>query len=429
MTPQDHSLLSEVRKATPMGELLRRYWMPAVLSHELEADGAPVRVRLMGEDLIAFRDTDGRVGLLREFCAHRGASLYFARNADCGLRCWYHGWKYDVEGNCLDQPNMPADRRFADRVKQPAYPCIERNGAVWAYLGPRETMPPLPELEWLTVPAGHVHVSKRIQHCHWTQGMDGDIDASHIMFLHDDVIGNTKEQVGHDSTTWLAAELAPHMEVAPSPAGLIMGARRPAGPDAEYWRVTQWMMPCFTMIPPFPGDTPYLGHAWVPIDEAASWVYVFGWHPSRPLRPDEIDYMAGGNNNTHVRMIPGTFVPLANASNAYAGPDAPPARQPWMRVKDIQDQDIAATESMGPLYDRTQENLCVSDINIVQARRRLTDAARALEQGKAPPGRDARDYRLRPVSAKLPKGADWAREIARDMEAVPETFRAFAPGE
>jgi phthalate 4,5-dioxygenase oxygenase subunit len=161
MTPEECKLLAEVDRGTPMGELLRRYWMPALLSRELEADGAPVRVELLGEKLIAFRDTKGRVGLLREFCAHRGASLYFGRNGEAGLRCWYHGWKWDIEGKCLDQPNMPEERRFCDKVRQVAYQCVEKHGVVWTYLGPQDDIPPMPDLEWLTVPEGHSSATGR----------------------------------------------------------------------------------------------------------------------------------------------------------------------------------------------------------------------------------------------------------------------------
>ena len=428
MTLDDHKMLSETTRGTKMGELLRRYWMPAVLSRELVADGAPVRVRLLGEDLIAFRDTQGRVGLLREFCAHRGASLYFGRNGESGLRCWYHGWKYDIEGNCLDQPNMPEDRRFCDKIRQTAYPCIERNGAVWTYMGPRETMPPLHDLEWLTVPESHVYVTKRIQLCHWTQGMDGDMDGSHVAFLHDNVLDHTREQAGQASTAMMKAQLTPHMEVEWTKAGIALGVRRAI--DATYfsWRVNQWFLPGFTMIPPFPGDHPILGHSWVAQDDATSWLFVFSWHPSRPLTKDEIDYMAAGNNNTHIRLLPGSWMPRANKSNDYAGPDAKPAKQPWMRVKDIQDQDVAATESMGPLYDRTQENLCVQDIAIANARRRLLEAARGLQAGKEPPGRDPKDYAIRSVSTKLPRTVnDWLRGIAPEIATGPENYKIYAP--
>jgi hypothetical protein len=258
--------------------------------------------------------------------------------------------------------------------------------------------------------------------------MDGDMDGSHVAFLHDNVLDHTKEQAGQASTAMMKAQLTPHMEVEWTKAGIALGVRRAI--DATYfsWRVNQWFLPGFTMIPPFPGDHAILGHSWVAQDDATSWLFVFSWHPSRPLRQDEIDYMEAGNNNTHIRLLPGSWMPRANKSNDYAGPDAPPAKQPWMRVKDIQDQDVAATESMGPLYDRTQENLCVQDIAISNARRRLLEAARGLAAGKEPPGRDPKDYAIRSVSTKLPRTVnDWLRGIAPEIATGPETYKIYAP--
>ena len=236
MSPENHRLLAETVAGTRMGTLLRRYWMPALLSRELEADGAPVRVKLLGEDLVAFRDTDGRVGLLREFCAHRGASLYLAQNEERGLRCWYHGWKYDTEGNVLEMPCEPADTPLLARVKQPAYPCIERNGVVWTYLGPPGSKPGLPELEYLLVPESHVFVSKRLQLCHWTQGMDGDLDPGHVPFLHKGLLDKVVEHAGHASTGWMVQDLHPKQEVHQIPGGLLYASRRNARPESYYWR-------------------------------------------------------------------------------------------------------------------------------------------------------------------------------------------------
>src|SRR5262249_21510721 len=199
-----------------MGKLLRRYWVPALLSEELpEPDGAPVRVRLLGEDLIAFRDTRGRVGLLAENCSHRGASLYFGRNADCGLRCSYHGWKYDVAGNCVDMPIEAPTSAFRHKVHHTAYPCEERAGLVWAYLGPAERRMPMPELEYLLVPESHVYVSKRFQECHWTQGMDGDLDSSHVPFLHGSLLHAEQPANGSNGSQWephVAGDSAPEVD-------------------------------------------------------------------------------------------------------------------------------------------------------------------------------------------------------------------------
>jgi phthalate 4,5-dioxygenase oxygenase subunit len=420
MTPEECKLLEQTSKGTPMGELLRRYWMPVALSRELVADGAPVRAKILGEDLIAFRATDGRVGVLREFCSHRGASLYFARNGDNGLRCWYHGWKYDVEGRCLDQPNMPAASQFAERVRQPSYKCIEKNGAVWAYLGPQDAVPPLPDLEWLTVPESHVFVSRRLQLCHWTQGMDGDLDSSHLAFLHAGPMSARTTQAPDASPAWLLQNPVPKIETVATASGLLLGSRRRADETTYYWRVNQWFMPNFTTIP-LAGESPQAGHAWVPVDDQRSWVFTFSWHPARPLTETELAAMRKGNN-VHAPLIPGTSVPKYNRDNGYAEPDAPQTPQPWMRITDLQAQDMVMTEAMGPLYDRTQEHLGISDMVIVQTRRRLIEAARQLAEGK-PPQIDAGSYALRPFSVRLTEQESWQDAVAEAIVARPDTYR------
>jgi phthalate 4,5-dioxygenase len=420
MTPEECGLLAGTARGTPMGELLRRYWMPAVLSRELEADGAPVRVKILGEELIAFRDSKGRVGLLREFCAHRGASLYFARNGEAGLRCWYHGWKYDVDGNCLDQPNMPEDRRFCDKIKQPSYKCVEKNGVVWTYLGPQDDIPAMPDLEWLTVPEDQAFCSKRLQLCHWTQGMDGDLDSSHLPFLHAAPLQTRSTALPDASPGWLLESPVPKIETVDTKSGLLLGARRRADKDSYYWRVNQWFMPNFTTIP-LAGDSPQAGHAWVPIDDTRSWVFTFSWHPARRLTEAELTRMRAGSN-VHAPLIPGTFLPRYNRDNGWGG-EAPPSQQPWQRITDLQAQDMSMTESMGALYDRTQENLCVSDMVIVQTRRRLMDAARHLAKHGRLAEFDAKSYALRPFSVQLKEDESWQEAVKEAIVARPETFR------
>jgi len=425
MTRDEHELLSHTGPGTLMGTLLRRYWTAALLSRELpEPDGAPVRVRLLGEDLIAFRDTNGRVGLLGEHCSHRGASLYFARNAECGLRCWFHGWKYDVDGNCIDQPNESPQYRFNDKVKHTAYPCVERNGVVWTYMGPRDKMPEMPELEWLTVPSSHVYVSKCIRECHWTQGMEGDLDSVHVGILHADVFSKRAKLLNHESAKWLVNDSTPREEIVPIPAGCLHATYRNAGPEGHYWKVAQWFFPGFTTIPGFVGDGPLGGHAWVPVDDNRCWVFAFSWHPTRPLTAQELS----GKSAVaafHAETIPGTPITACNRTNDYAGPNTPPARQPWMRITDVQAQDIAMTEGMGHLYDRTRENLGRSDRLLVLTRRRLIEAAEALQGGAEPPGMNPKDYRQRPISLVLPRNvASWTDAVAEAIDTRPETFRA-----
>ena len=428
MKPEEHELLSRTGAGTPMGDLLRRYWLPAFLSREVVADGAPVRVRLLGEDLIAWRDSKGRPGLFREFCAHRGASLYFAKNGDCGLRCWYHGWKYDIDGNCIDQPNEPPQTQFKETVKQRAYPCIERNGVVMAYMGPPDKQPGLPDLEWLNLPEGHVYVSKRYQDCHWLQGLEGDIDSSHLGFLHG--IEAMKKATEHDmseSRDWVAQGTYPKFEIVQKPGAILQGARRDADAANHYWRIGAWMMPNFIVLPAFPGDAPLGGHAWVPVDDTKVWAFGVSWHPKRKLTEQELTWFHEGTpTGIHSTMIPGTFIAKRNKTNGYADPDAPPVKQPWQRIKIFQDQDTAVTESMGWDFDRSRENLGTTDIVIVQARRRLMEAARGLAEGKDPPT-DPKAYRVRGITCVLPRDvASWADAVADRMDT--SSAENFCPG-
>ncbi|HEY1506993.1 MAG TPA: Rieske 2Fe-2S domain-containing protein [Stellaceae bacterium] len=421
MNRDDHLLLAETGPGTAMGNLLRRYWTPFILSSELVAGGAPVRVKLMGEDLIAFRNTDGNAGLLGERCAHRGASLYFGKNADCKLRCWYHGWQYDLDGNCTDQPNEPPQTQFKQHVKQKAYPCVERNGAVWTYLGPKDKQPPLPEFEWLNVPESHVHVAKRVQHCHWTQGLEGDIDSSHLGFLHGHAISLPVNS--NPAANLRLGQGAPEFSVRLTPGGLVQATRRVAADGRDYWRVGQWFYPGFTTIPPRGGDQPLQGHSWTPIDNGNSLVFTFTWHPARPLSDEELTRINDGTN-FHVHLTPDSFAPRASKANEYAAPGFENEKQPWMRIKYFQDQDICVTESMGPLYDRTQENLGNSDLVVARTRGRLVEAARDLARGVEPPGREPSDFRLRPVSVLLPKETpSWFDAVGEAMDARPGTYR------
>lgn len=423
MKEEEHKFLAETGPETTMGKLLRRYWTAALLSRQLEPGGAPLRLRLMSEDLVAFRTPDGKVGLLAEHCSHRGASLYFGKNESCGLRCWYHGWKYDLDGNCIDMPNEASQMRFADRVKHVAYPCIEKNGVVWAYLGPRDKQPPLPHLEWLTLPESHVYVSKRRQRCHWTQGMEGDLDSAHLSILHYDLLRQRAADPRNRSAVWTMRELRPKLETRAVPAGILMAARRNAEPETNYWRVNQWFLPGYTNWP-IAGDNPQAGHAWVPIDNGNCWVFTFSWHPARPLTEFERKQMQAGTD-IHAQVDPVTFEPLQSASNDYAGEGSPKPHQPWKGIKKLQAQDIAMTESMGPLYDRTQEHLSTSDLVIAQVRRRLIAAARELEMGTEPPGLDPTSYAFRPLAAELSREVEaWDEAIAERMRARSNTFCA-----
>src|SRR5438067_1817906 len=187
LSKEDNELLCRVGPGTPMGQFMREYWLPAFVPSELpEADSAPMRMRLLGENLIAFRVTSGKYGLIANNCPHRGASLFFGRNEEEGIRCVYHGWKFDIDGACVDMPNEPAESDFKHKVRAVAYPTLERGGVIWAYMGDPTQQPEPPDLEWALVPAEQRYISKRLQLTNYAQAMEGGIDSSHVSFLHNE---------------------------------------------------------------------------------------------------------------------------------------------------------------------------------------------------------------------------------------------------
>jgi phenylpropionate dioxygenase-like ring-hydroxylating dioxygenase large terminal subunit len=400
---EQNERLTQTGPGTPMGRLFRSYWIPALLPGELPANECPpVRVKLLSERLIAFRDTEGRYGLLDEFCAHRGVSLWFGRNEECGLRCPYHGWKYDVTGQCVDMPNEPEHAAFAQKVRLTSYPLVERGGVLWTYMGPPDAQPPLPEYEFAGVPPSHSYMSKRLQECNWLQALEGGIDSSHVSFLHR---GNlTTDPLFKDTrgNQYNLSDLRPVFEVVESPGGLYIGARRNAENGQYYWRITQWVMPSFTMIPPR-GGHPVHGHFWIPIDDENCWTWSYDYHPTRPLTDAELTAMREGKG-IHVTYLPGTFRPLANKDNDYLiDRVAQREGRTYSGVEGFAMQDASLQESMGPIVDRTKETLVSTDSGIIMARQRLLRAVNALDQsGTTPPGVDPEHQRVRSASLVLP---------------------------
>jgi phthalate 4,5-dioxygenase oxygenase subunit len=421
LTLDQNQTLTRTGPGTPMGELFRRYWIPALLAEELPApDCAPVRVQLLSERLIAFRDSDGRLGLVDEFCAHRGVSLWFGRNEERGLRCPYHGWKYDVTGQCVEVPSEPKESGFCSKIRLKSYKLVERGGVLWAYMGPADTEPPLPELEWATVPADRRFVSKRLQECNYLQAMEGGIDSSHVSFLHKFNLHNDA-WLGHAKSAEYLADTRPKFEVVQSDGGLLIGARRNAEDGRYYWRITQWIMPWYTIIPPF-GTASLGGHAWVPIDDHNCWTFSMNWHPTRALTPAELESMHAGKG-IHCELIPGTYRPRANRDNDYLmDRRAQKDGRSFSGIEGISLQDSSIQESMGAVQDRTRENLVSTDNGIIMARHRLLKAAKALAGSSAlPPGCDPAHQRVRSASLVLPHGVAFKEGAREALIARPET--------
>jgi nitrite reductase/ring-hydroxylating ferredoxin subunit len=387
-----------------MGELMRRYWVPILLADQVpEPDCPPVRVRVLGERLIAFRASDGRVGLIAEHCPHRGASLFFGRNEEHGLRCVYHGWKYDVTGQCVEMPSEPPGSTFKERIRANAYPGVDRGGVIWAYLGPSSLQPPPPELEWTIMPDAHRFMTRRRQECNWLQALEGGFDPSHLAFLHRGMAA-------------LPGAGAQRLEIVPTEFGLSIGHGRALGNDRTAWRVNQLVMPCFKMITPRQQDGPVGFHAWVPIDDESCMVYSIDWHPDRPLTPAEVAHNRSWHD-IHAETIPGTDRTVRNQENDYLiDRDLQRSGRSYTGIKGLAMQDSGIQESQGPIHDRSREHLAASDLAIVLIRNYLMEIVNAVQAGGEPPGTAPATHRVRAVGLTLPTGValkDAPREVSR----------------
>lgn len=412
--------LTRVGPETRMGNLLRRYWVPALMSSEIaEPDGPQVRVQLLGEKLLAFRNTDGQASLISEFCSHRGVSLFFGRNEENGIRCAYHGLKFNSAGQCVDVPSAP---QACARMHIKGYPCIERGGIVWTYMGPADQQPELPELEWCTLPAEHVYVSKRLQYSSYLQAMEGGIDTAHVSYVHRYEVDSDPMHKGVKALDYIKADGNVVFEIEKTPFGLSLFGRRNGEPDSYYWRVTQWLFPWFTLIAPF-GDHALGGHIWVPVDDHSCWAWSINWQPDRPLSQEELGAMKAGMG-IHVEYeAPGSFVPAANRENGYQMDRvAQKEHRAYSGVFGFSAQDYSLQESMGSIQNHEAERLLPTDKAIVMARRMLHEAALGLEEGLMPPALDSSQQRVRPAGVLLPKEqspVEWAREHLADSTEKP----------
>jgi phenylpropionate dioxygenase-like ring-hydroxylating dioxygenase large terminal subunit len=425
LSKEQNDLVTQTGPGTAMGDLFRCYWLPILLAQELpEADCAPVRVKVLSERLIAFRDSEGKLGLIDEFCPHRGASLWFARNEECGLRCPYHGWKFDVNGQCVDVPSEPAESGYANKIKVTSYPVIEKGGVIWTYMGKPENKPEEPNYEFAVVPTEQSFMSKRYQDCNWLQALEGGIDSSHVSFLHRGDVKSDPLFKDAGGNKYNLNDLSPVFEVIENDGGLFIGARRMAEDNQYYWRITPWLMPCYTAVPPR-GDYPMHGHFWVPIDDHTCWAWSFDYHPVRALTEVEVGHMRAGKG-VHVKYIPGTYMPLANKDNDYLmDRAAQKAGTTYSGIEGIGTQDASLQESMGPIVDRTKENLVGCDNGIIMARHKLMRAAKALrDKGQLPPARTPEQQAVRATALLLKREVhfrDGAKEALKAKKGVPQT--------
>ena len=415
---EQNDLLTQTGPGTAMGALFRCYWIPTLLARELpQNDCPPVRVKLLSERLLAIRDSEGRYGLIDEFCAHRGVSLWFGRNEERGIRCPYHGWKYDVNGQCIEVPSEPAESGYCKKIKLKSYPLVKIGPVLWTYMGPLEKQPPLPEWEFAAVLEKQTFVSKRLQECNWLQALEGGIDSSHVSWLHSADLESDPLFKGAAGNKYNLADAKPHFEVVEAPGGLYIGARRNAENGNYYWRITPWVMPSFTMVPPR-GDHPVHGHFWIPIDDENCWAWSYDYHPVRALTAAERSALNAGEG-VHCKYVPGSFRPLANKDNDYLmDRTAQKAGLTYSGVEGIAIQDSSLQESMGPIVDRTMENLVSTDNGIIMARHRMMRSARALaEKGVEPPGVDPAHHRVRSASVILSPDQAF-KESAKDALAA-----------
>ena len=416
LTREDNELMCRVGADTPMGRMARRYWLPAIMSDELERNGEPKRVRLLGEDLVAFRDANGKVGLVDESCPHRGASLALARNEGCELQCLYHGWKIDASGNVTSTPAEPEESTFANRLRATAYSTHESGGLIWAYMGPAGMEPPFMEFEWTAIPDTQRLIFKGRTECNWVQAMEGALDSSHTPILHGDAItpgAVTKTEYKSDfQIDRPSADKRPNLVVEDTPYGMRYAAIRKPLVDPEtmqYVRVSLFAAPCYVTFPA-PSGFVYM-QIFVPIDDYNTMFYFVQCSFDKAFDAATIEkrrYRAGFRTGIDIdqefRRIPRRAnnwqqdrAGMSNGTGSFSG------------IFGVQAQDIAIQESMGALYDRSKEHLGASDAALIRMRRRLIDGVRAFENGAPPLGlAEPVDYlRLKAEEMLIPISEPW----------------------
>lgn len=415
---EQNMLLTQTNPGTGMGKFVRQHWIPFALASEVpSSDAPPERIRLLGENLIMFRDSEGRAALFDELCPHRRASLYFGRNEDSGIRCIYHGWKFDVTGQCVEMPSEPCTSKMKEKIRATSYPVQLRAGVAWAYLGQGDA-PAMPEFEWMDVPDECRYASRWEQDCNFVQAMEGELDEAHVSFLHRRL---DAPEVARDSLigSYFTEDTAPRYSVQETTVGIACGARRTVDDGHRYlWRVNHYAAPFYTLIAPSDDPHSRVFRAWVPRDDVSCWVICVTWRDDGPVGNDELSLWKNGEV-AHRRVIAGSTTPTENKNNNY-GIDREHQRTiSFTGIHGIRTQDAVVTESPGPIVDRSDEHLGTSDLAVVALRRTLLQAASDAQSGSgctrlllggAP-------YKLRSYSGYRSSGEDFG--------TVPEVVAAM----
>jgi phenylpropionate dioxygenase-like ring-hydroxylating dioxygenase large terminal subunit len=414
----DNERLCRVGPGTPGGELFRSVWLPALLSSQLPDPGcSPVRLRLLGEDLIGYRDGSGRVGIVQSTCAHRLAPLYFGRVEEKGIRCAYHGWLYDATGQCLEMMNEP-NKAICAKVKITAYKTIEKADIIWIYMGGGEP-PALPQFPWMDLPTTRRNASVWLQESNWLQGAEGEIDSSHVSILHSNQNSLTTTAVHRE---WSALDTAPKLFIRETPIGFLSIARRNAK-DKFYWRVTQWMLPMFSSVPSY--DFPIGGRAYVPIDDENTYNWDFNYDLDRDFSEEFqhfVDQWLGfppESTYRSFRLNTGTtidsYIPIRRADNDYLIDREMQRNVNMSGLHGLNDQDRCMQEGMSRIVNRALEFLVAADRSIITARRRILDAIASPDSLSAfkQSVRDGRAFAVRPL------------DVVSDISDVAVLFEHF----
>ena len=430
LTPQENDLLCRVEGEAAMGQIMRRHWLPVCLREEVdEPDGPPVQARIMGEDLVVFRDTEGRVGVMDEYCPHRGASLVLGRNEDSGLRCLYHGWKMDVEGNVTEMASEPAASGLAAKAKHKAYPTHEWGGMVWAYMGPPQTQPEFKPPPWAPDATVRVSIAKAIIPCNWAQILEGAIDSAHSSSLHSsDMVPARVDGAKATDKAWLrpSTDKAPRMQVQRAGYGFRYAAlRRPIHNAAthEYVRTTVFVAPATALIPP--NNLYNVANVNVPVDDTHTAFYFIAWgHPAQT--PETATWRAFLGQQLGIDLDP-AYRPLRNRSNVFWQDREKMKAGNYTGITGFPNQDIAMWVTMGAITNRSRDRLGASDLAVVEFRKQMLDAVHTFQRAGEVIGTGAQavDSDVCAFQAVLPKTLDWrehqARHVSQEQAAVGDT--------